>query len=110
MNTKWRGDGYAIAYQDGVYGYVDEDYINWNTSSNSDDRYDLDNYGYRTVKTNNARGPLVFQKSPNGAFMNNYQFYNGDTIYVNLYWRQDGYAIAYADDAYGYVDVDYINW
>ena len=39
-----------------------------------------------------------------------YQFWNGDRIYVNLNWRQDGYAIAYQNGVYGYVDANYINW
>ena len=32
------------------------------------DRYDLDDFGYRTVKTG-GRGKLVFQNSPRGSFM-----------------------------------------
>ena len=42
-----------------------------------------------------SKGALIFQTSPNGSFMNDYEFWNGDRIYVNLNWRQDGYAIAY---------------
>ena len=42
--------------------------------------------------------------------MNAYQFWNNDEIYVNIHWRQDGYAIAYSGGVYGYVDEDYINW
>ena len=111
VNLNWRQDGYAIAYQDGVFGYVDANYINWNNgSSGNDSRYDQSNYAYRTVKTDNTKGALVFQNSPNGSFMNSYQFWNGDRIYVNLNWRQDGYAIAYQNGVYGYVDANYINW
>ena len=80
------------------------------TANSSDDKFDLLNYAYRTVKTDNSKGALVFQTSPNGSFMNDYQFWNGDRIYVNLNWRQDGYAIAYQNSVYGYVDADYINW
>ena len=109
VNRDWRKDGYAIAYQNGVYGYVDKDYINWSSKS-STDRYSLSNYGYRTVKTKGGNDTLVFQTSPNGSFMYDYQYWNGDTIYVNLYWRQDGYAIAYKNGEYGYVDAKYINW
>ena len=75
----------------------------------SSDRFDLDNYGYRTVVTN-GKGALVFQNSPDGTFMNDYQYNDGDRIYVNLDWRQDGYAIAYEDGVYGYVDASYILW
>lgn len=112
VNLDWRQDGYAIAYENGEYGYVDAKYINWDSASSSggDGRFDFSNYAHRTVKTDNAKGALVFQNAPNGAFMNSYQFWNGDDIYVNLNWRQDGYAIAYKNGVYGYVDANYINW
>ena len=112
VNVNWREQGYAIAYADGVYGYVDASYVNWGSGSidGYDDRFNLDNYATRTVVTNNAKGALVFQNAPDGAFMNSYQFWNGDPIFVNLYWRQGDYAIAYKDGVYGYVDADYINW
>ena len=74
----------------------------------SSDRFDLDNYGYRTVVTN-GKGALVLQNSPDGTFMNDYQYNEGDRIYVNLDWRQDGYAIAYQNGTYGYVDAKYID-
>ena len=86
----------------------------WETSGDtagfSDDKFNLSNYAYRTVKTDNSKGALVFQTSPNGSFMNDYEFWNGDRIYVNLNWRQDGYAIAYQDGVFGYVDANYIIW
>ena len=110
VNLDWRSDGYAIAYEDGVYGYVDASYIDWGGSSYSGSgKKNLSNYGYRTVSTD-GRGNLVFQSSPNGSFMNDYQYRDGDRIYVNLNWRQDGYAIAYEDGVYGYVDAGYILW
>ena len=111
VNLTWRQDGYAIAYQNGVYGYVDAGYINWDVApvSSDDWKYDLDNYGYRTVVTA-GRGALVFQKSPNGSFMYDYEYWDGDRIYVNLSWRQDGYAIASQNGVYGYVDAGYIDW
>ena len=110
VNLDWRSDGYAIAYDDGVYGYVDASYIDWGSSSYSGSgKKNLSNYGYRTVNTG-GRGNLVFQSSPDGAFMNDYQYNDGDQIYVNLDWRQDGYAIAYEDGVYGYVDASYILW
>lgn len=73
------------------------------------DKYDLSDYGYRTVSSK-GRGSLIFQKSPGGSFMTNYKYYDGDQIYVNLNWRKDGYAIAYEDGEYGYVDASYIDW
>ena len=111
VNLDWRQDGYAIAYQNGTYGYVDAKYIDWGSSSYSggSSKKNLSNYGYRTVNTG-GRGNLVFQSSPNGSFMNDYQYSDGEQIYVNLDWRSDGYAIAYEDGVYGYVDASYIDW
>ena len=110
VNLDWRSDGYAIAYEDGVYGYVDASYIDWGGgSSSSSDKKNLSNYVYRTVDTG-GRGALVFQSSPNGSFMYDYEYWDGDTIYVNKTWRSDGYAIAYEDGVYGYVDASYIDW
>ena len=42
--------------------------------------------------------------------MYDYEYWDGDTIYVNKTWRSDGYAIAYEDGVYGYVDASYIDW
>jgi len=113
VNVDYRKNGYALAYEDGVYGYVDASYIDWGDDDDDDDddtdRWDLDDFEYRTVKTR-GRGSLVFQKSPRGAFMNDHKFRNGDEIYVNVYWREDGYALAYEDGEYGYVDASYIDW
>lgn len=108
VNLDWRQDGYAIAYADGDYGYVDAGYIDWGGSGDSGAR-DLSNFEYRTVKIK-GRGSLVFQKSPRGAFMYDHQFRDGDEIYVNVDWRRDGYALAYDDGEYGYVDAGYIRW
>ena len=108
VNLDWRQDGYAIAYQGGDYGYVDASYINWG-SDDSDDVRDLDNFEYRTVKIR-GRGALVFQRSPRGSFMYDYKYYDGDRIFVNPYWRKEGYALAYSDGVYGYVDASYIDW
>ena len=108
VNLDWRQDGYAIAYQGGDYGYVDASYINWG-SDDSDDVRDLDNFEYRTVKIK-GRGALVFQRQPRGSFMYDYKYYDGDEIYVNVYYRDRGYAIAYERGTYGYVDASYIDW
>ena len=110
VNLYWRENGYALAYADGTYGYVDASYINWGSSSSTIyDPHSLSYFGYRTVNTD-GRGNLVFQNSPGGSFLNNYSYKNGDTIYVNLYWREKGYALAYSNGTYGYVDARYINW
>ena len=112
VNVNWRENGYAIAYSNGTYGYVDADYVNWGSGSLSgfDDRFNLSNFGYRAVQTTDTRGALVFQTEPNGSFLYDYQYWNGDDVYVNLYWRSGKYAIAYQDGVYGYVDSTYIDW
>ena len=110
VNLSWRNQGYALAYDNGTYGLVDASYINWgNAPGPAYDPHNLDDYGYRTVSTE-GRGNLIFQTEPGGSFMNDYQYRDGDTIYVNLYWRENGYAIAYQNGVYGYVDAGYINW
>lgn len=80
-----------------------------NPQPSVDSKYDLSNFGYRTVVTK-GRGRLVFQTKPRGSFMAQYKYFDGDQIYVNLYWREDGYAIAYQNGTYGYVDASYISW
>lgn len=73
------------------------------------DKYDLSNYDFRSVVTK-GRGKMVFQSSPSGSFMYDHKFYEGDEILVNLNWKKNGYAIAYEDGEYGYVDASYIDW
>ncbi|MGX8706502.1 MAG: hypothetical protein ACSW8J_07980 [bacterium] len=118
VNLNYRKDGYAVAYDNGVYGYVDASYINWNNSSSGgsssgdgipSSAKNLDKFGYRRVKTN-GRGSLVFQQKPKGKSMPGHKFYDGDRIFVNISYRKDGYAVAYEDGVYGYVDASYIAW
>lgn len=113
VNVEYRKNGYAIAYQDGEYGYVDASYIDWDEEDSrddwDDDGYDLSEFEYRTVDIDGS-GALIFQRSPGGTFMNQYKYWDGDRIYVNVDYREDGYAIAYEDGVYGYVDARYIDW
>ena len=115
VNVKWTENGYGLAYDNGVYGFVDAGYIDWGTAvpaggtTGPGDPHTLSDYGYRTVNTG-GRGALVFQTSPGGSFMEDYRYNDGDSIYVNLTWRQNGYAMAYSGGVYGYVDASYINW
>ena len=110
VNLDWEEDGYAIAYENGDYGYVDASYIDWGDDSRgSDDVHDLDNFVYRTVRTG-GKGTLVFQRTARGAFMYDHQFYDGDEIFVNRDYRESGYALAYDNGSYGYVDASYIDW
>ena len=116
VNVDYRKDGYAVAYEDGEYGYVDASYINWNSSKSGSgssgipsSARDLSDFEWREVDSN-GRGSLVFQKAPRGKSMKGHKFYTGDWIYVNIYYRKDGYAVAYEDGEYGYVDASYIDW
>lgn len=112
-------DGYFCrCFYNGLEGYILSQYLSGTysnyvapsaQSSKYDSSKDLSNFDYRQV-VELGRGSLVFQKSPRGSFMKNHTYHNGDWIYVNLYWRKDGYAIAYEDGVYGYVDASYIDW
>ena len=73
------------------------------------DPHNLNDFGYRTVSTG-GRGSLVFQTEPGGTVIKGYEFWSGDSIYVNLYWREKGYTLAYKDGVYGFVDASYIDW
>jgi hypothetical protein len=119
VNEYYRESGYALAYDDGSYGYVDAEYIDWDDDDDeyddydydgyNDDIHDLDNFDYRTVEIDNG-GALVFQRTPRGEFMYKYKFYDGDRIFVNVDYRERGYALAYKNGVYGYVDAGYIDW
>lgn len=119
VNHYFRDGNYALAYdfEDDVYGYVDAGYIDWsyNPYSNYTDYdpaysvYDLYYYDYYRVVTY-GRGSLVFQSQPRGSFMSNHRFNDGDWIYVNPYYREGNYVLAYDNGEYGYVDVSYIDW
>jgi len=108
-------NGFYLCAYNGLAGYIKSDYLSPNppskktTPAGDDNRYDLDQYEYLPV-VEKGRGALIFQKAPRGSFMKNHKFYDGDYIYVNVYWRQDGYAIAYENGEYGYVDASYIDW
>lgn len=127
VNLEWRKKGYAMAYEDGVYGYVDASYIDWSPLAEaepdpmtgefptyqgdyySNEKKDLDNFDWRVVECD-GRGDLVFQSKPYGSFMRDHKYDDGDLIYVNLNYREKGYAYAYDNCVYGYVDASYIEW
>ena len=111
------GEFYRARYK-GKTGYVLASYFkdsppsssSQTSSSGNSDPYDLSNFGYRTVIIPVSEGTLVFQTSPGGSFMSSYQYWYGDSIYVNLTYRERGYTIAYQNGVYGYVDASYIRW
>ena len=72
-----------------------------------DTMYNLNYYEYRTVSV--PMGTLlVMQERPGGDFMSTY-FTNGESIYVNMRYAQNGYLLAYKNGFYGYVDMQYVN-
>jgi hypothetical protein len=72
-----------------------------------DTMYNLNYYEYRTVSV--PMGTLlVMQERPGGDFMSTY-FTNGESIYVNMRYAQNGYLLAYKNGVYGYVDMQYVN-
>ena len=75
--------------------------------SAQDTMYNLNYYEYRTVSV--PMGTLlVMQERPGGDFMSTY-FTNGESIYVNMRYAQNGYLLAYKNGVYGYVDMQYVN-
>ena len=119
VNIYYRKNGYAVAYDHGVYGYVDASYVNWENGAGVEARStssaipavakDLDSYDWYTVRSN-GRGSLVFQESPGGKSIKGHKFYDGDWIYVHPDYRKNGYAVAYDDGVFGFVDASYIDW
>ena len=72
-----------------------------------DTMYNLNYYEYRTVSV--PMGTLlVMQERPGGDFMSTY-FTNGESIYINMRYAQNGYLLAYKNGVYGYVDMQYVN-
>ena len=68
--------------------------------------YNLNSFVYRTVSVPEGT-LLVMQERPRGGFLPTY-YYNGESIFVNAYYIESGYLIAYKDGNYGYVDAQYV--
>ncbi len=66
----------------------------------------LNYFVYKTVSV--PPGTLLcMQEKPGGAFM--YPYWNdGDSIFVNPYYIERGYMIAYKGGDLGYVDAKYV--
>ena len=76
-------------------------------ASLQDTKYNLSNYAYKTVSV--PLGTLlVMQESPGGAFMST-SYTNGQSIFVNMRYAENGYLLAYKNGVYGYVDMNYVN-
>ena len=72
-----------------------------------DTKYNLSFYAYITVHVP-AGTLLVMQERPGGAFMSTY-YTDGESIFVNMRYAENGYLFAYKDGVYGYVDMQYVN-
>lgn len=75
-------------------------------SDTQDIKYNLNNYAYKTV-TVPMGTLLVMQESPGGAFMSTY-YSDGEPIFVNMRYAENGYLLAYKNGVYGYVDMKYV--
>ena len=74
--------------------------------SMQDTRYNLNYYAYRTVSV--PQGTLlVMQERPGGDFMSTY-YMDGEAIFVNMRYSENGYLIAYKNGVFGYVDMKYV--
>ena len=74
--------------------------------SAQDVRYNLSFFAYRTVSV--PQGTLlVMQERPGGDFMSTY-YMDGEAIFVNMRYSENGYLIAYKNGVFGYVDMKYV--
>ena len=75
--------------------------------SMQDTKYNLNNYAYRTVSVPPGT-LLVMQEWPGGTFMSTY-YTDGEPIFVNMCYAENGYLLAFKNGVYGYVDMKYVN-
>ena len=71
-----------------------------------DEVHNLNNFVYRTVVVP-AGTLLVMQNSPGGSFMST-SYSNGESIFVNSFFSQAGYLLAFKNGIYGFVDAKYV--
>ena len=71
-----------------------------------DEVHNLNNFEYRTVHVP-AGKLLVMQTTPGGSFMS-VSYSNGQSIFVNKFFYQSGYLLAFQNGIYGYVDAQYV--
>ncbi len=72
----------------------------------SNEVFNLNNFVYRSVYVP-AGTLLVMQDRPGGGFMP-ISYSNGESIFVNAYYSEAGYLVAYKAGTYGYVDAKYV--
>ena len=71
-----------------------------------DEIHNLNNFVYRTVRVP-AGTLLVMQNSPGGGFMST-SYTNGEPIFVNGFYSEAGYLLAFKNGIYGFVDAQYV--
>ena len=71
-----------------------------------DEIHNLNNFTYRTVVVP-AGTQLVMQNTPGGSFMST-SYTNGEPIFVNSFFSQAGYLLAFKNGIYGFVDAKYV--
>ena len=72
-----------------------------------DEIHNLKNYVYRTVANLPMGTYLQMQANPNGAFMST-MYSTGEPIFVNRFYSESGYLLAFKNGIYGFVDGRYV--
>ena len=73
-----------------------------------DEIHNLNNFTYRTVVNLPIGTYLQMQATPNGAFMSQ-MYSNGESIFVNRFFAEAGYLLAFRNGIYGFVDARYVS-
>lgn len=73
-----------------------------------DEVHNLNNFIYRTVVNLPVGTCLQMQMTPNGPFMSQ-MYYNGEAIFVNKFFSEAGYLLAFRNGIYGFVDARYVS-
>ncbi len=73
-----------------------------------DEIHNLKNFVNRTVVGVPAGTCLQMQRCPGGAFLP-VMYYEGNSIFVNAFFMQEGYLLAFKDGIYGFVDAGYVS-
>ena len=72
-----------------------------------DEVHNLNNFVYRTVSNLPSGTFLQMQSRPNGAFLAP-MYSNGQAIFVNAFFSEAGYLLAFQNGIYGFVDARYV--
>ncbi len=72
-----------------------------------DEIHNLKNFVNRTVVGLPSGTCLQMQSCPDGPFLP-VMYYEGNNIFVNAFFMQEGYLLAFKDGMYGFVDGGYV--